>query len=85
MKSALLWLAREKHVPRHGASLMPAWEELRIQIKNRFVRWRLSSLMRFCSSNGIAPAEVDEVILDRFLRYRAQSGRPADDRSGRRL
>jgi hypothetical protein len=23
--------------------------------------------MRFCSANGIAPAEVDEVILGRFL------------------
>jgi hypothetical protein len=85
VRSALRWLAREKGIPRHGAPLTPAWEELRAQIKDRFVRWRLSSFIRFCSANGIAPAEVDEVILRRFLGYRAHSGTPADDRSGRRL
>jgi hypothetical protein len=84
-KSALLWLAREKDVPRHGAPLAPAWAKLRVRIKDRFARWKLSSFMRFCSANGIAPAEVDETVLERFKRYRAQSGRPADDASGRRL
>jgi hypothetical protein len=85
VKSALLWLAREKRIPRHGAPLTPAWEELRAQIKDRFVRWRLSAFMRFCSASGIAPAEVDEVVLERFLRYRAQSGAVTGDASGRRL
>jgi len=85
VKSALRWLAREKSIPEHGAPLTPAWEELRARIKDRFVRWRLSSFMRFCSASSIAPAEVDEVIVDRFMTYRAQSGTPADDRSGRRL
>ena len=55
------------------------------QIKDRFVRWRLSAFMRFCSANDIAPAEVDEVVLERFLRYRAQSGTVRGDASGRRL
>ena len=85
VKSALLWLARENRIPRHGAPLTPAWEELRTQIKDRFVRWRLSSFIRYCAANGIPPAEVDEITLERFLGYRAQSGRPADDRSGRKL
>jgi integrase len=85
LRSALRWLAREKGIPEHGARLTPAWEDLRTQIKDRFVRWRLSSFMRFCSANGLAPAEVDEVVVERFKGYRAQSGRPADDRSGRRL
>src|SRR5262245_8784507 len=85
VKSALRWLAREKDIPQHGAPLMAAWADLQAQISDRFVRWRLSSFMRFCSANGITPAEVDEVILGRFLGYRAQSGAPADDRSGRRL
>src|SRR5262249_38098622 len=53
-KSALLWLAREKGVPEHGAPLTPAWEQLRGRIRDRLVRWRLSSLMRFCSANSIA-------------------------------
>src|ERR1700747_1105909 len=35
VKSALLWLAREKRIPRHGAPLTPAWEDLRAQIKDR--------------------------------------------------
>jgi hypothetical protein len=85
VRSALLWLAREKRIPQHGAPLTPAWEELRAQIKDRFVRWRLSAFMRFCSASGIAPAEVDEVVLERFLRYRAQSGTVSGDASGRRL
>jgi hypothetical protein len=85
VKSALLWLAREKRIPSHGAPLMPAWKDLRDQIMDRFVRWQLSSFMRFCSANGIAPAEVDETILERFLGYRAQSGTVTGDASGRRL
>jgi Phage integrase family len=85
VKSALRWLAREKGIPEHGAALSPAWEALRAQIKDRFVRWRLSSFMRFCSASGIAPAEVDEIVLDRFRGYRAQSGTVTDDASGRRL
>jgi hypothetical protein len=85
VRSALLWLAREKCIPRHGAPLAPAWEELRAQINDPFVRWRLSAFMRFCSASGIAPAEVDEVVLERFLRYRAQSGTVSGDASGRRL
>src|SRR5262249_51619826 len=85
VKSALRWLAREKGIPEHGAPMAPAWEELRAQIRDRFVRWRLSSFMRFCSANGIAPPEVDERILERFLRYRAQSGTVTGDASGRRL
>jgi len=85
VKSALLWLAREKGIAAHGASLTPAWADLRVQIKDRFVRWRLSSFMRFCSATSIAPAEVDDIILERFIGYRAQSGAPADDRSGRRV
>src|SRR5215472_1868403 len=85
VRSALRWLAREKGIPQHGAPLMAAWADLQAQISDRFVRWRLSSFMRFCSANGIVPAEVDELILARFLGYRAHSGTPADDRSGRRL
>ena len=56
VKSTLLWLAREKGIPEHGAPMAPAWEELRAQIRDRFVRWRLSSFMRFCSANGYCAA-----------------------------
>jgi hypothetical protein len=78
-KRALLWLAREKGVPEHGAPLTPAWEALRTQIGDRLVRWRLSSFMRFCSASNIAPIEVDEAIIDRFMNYRSETGSSADD------
>jgi hypothetical protein len=78
VKSALFWLAREKGVPRHGAPLAPAWERLRDQLSDGGARSKLSSLMRFCSASNIAPSDVDEAVVDRFIDYRARTGRPAD-------
>jgi hypothetical protein len=78
-KSALLWLAREKGVPEHGAPLTAAWETLRAGIKDRLVRSRLSSMMRYCSANNVPPTEVDEAVVDRFVVYRSRCGKPADD------
>jgi integrase len=77
-KSALLWLAREKGIPEHGAPLLPEWQTLRVQIRDALVRSRLSSLMRFCSANNIMPMAVDEAVVDRFIAYRIQIGKPAD-------
>jgi integrase len=78
-KGALLWLAREKGIPEHGAPLAPAWEELRAKVGDGVARSRLSSLMRFCSAGNIAPVEVGEAVVDRFMDYRSQTGRPAKD------
>jgi integrase len=78
-KSALLWLAREKSIPEHGAPLTTAWEQLRIKIEDSLVRSRLSAFMRFCSANTIEPSNVDEGVVERFLAYRTQAGRPVDD------
>jgi integrase len=79
VKSALLWLAREKGVPTHGVPLAPTWELLRARVPDRLVRWRLSSLMRFCSASQIEPAEVNESVVDRFIAYRGQIGMSADN------
>ena len=79
VKAALLWLAREKGIPEHGAPLAPVWEALRAQISDRPVRSRLSSFMRFLSANNVAPEEVDEDSVDRFIEYRSQAGKPVDD------
>ena len=79
VKSALLWLAREKGIPEHGAPLTTPWEELRAKIRDGLVRWRLSSLMRFCSANNITPSEVDQTVVDRFMSYRSQIGTRFDD------
>ena len=78
-KSALLWLAREKAVPEHGAPLTVEWEARRVAAKDGVARSRLSSFMRYCSANDISPAEVDDVAVDRFVGYRARCGKPADD------
>jgi integrase len=77
-KSALLWLAREKGIPEHGAPLTRAWEELCGRISDALVRWRLSALMRFCSANEIAPSEVDEAVVDRLMAYRREVGKVSD-------
>jgi integrase len=84
VKSALLWLAREKGIPEHGAPLTASWEALRAKISNALIRMRLASLMRFCSASGIKPAEVDEAVVERFLAYRVSVGSRVDD-SFRRL
>jgi integrase len=75
-KAALLWLAREKCIPRHGAPLAPPWEALR-KLSNRIAWSKLSAFMRFCSASSIAPAEVDDAVVDRFVEYRARTGKPA--------
>jgi Phage integrase family len=76
-KAALLWLAREKGIPHHGAPLAPAWEGLRAKVGDAVARSRLSSFMRFCSANNIAPGDVDEAAVERFLEYRTRAGKPA--------
>jgi integrase len=78
-KSALLWLAREKGVPEHGAPLSPEWQRLQREVSDALVRSRLSSLMRFCSANRITPDEVDEAVVDRFMAYRRKAARTFDD------
>jgi hypothetical protein len=78
-KAALLWLAREKGIPEHGAPLALSWEQLRAGIPDRLVRSRLSSLMRYCSANGISPEQVDEAVVERFIEYRGQTGKAAND------
>src|SRR5271166_869802 len=36
-KSALLWLAREKGIPEHGAPLIPAWAQLKAKIDDPLI------------------------------------------------
>src|SRR6266704_2304431 len=68
-KSALLWFRKEKHLPGRGVRLAVEWERLRDQLRD-FRRKKLSSLMRYCSARGIAPAAVDEAVFDSFMSYR---------------
>jgi hypothetical protein len=78
-KRALLYLSKEKGIPEHGAPLTAEWEQLRAQVSDSLVRYRLSSLIRYCSANNVSPREVDETVVDRFVQYRNRCGKPADD------
>jgi hypothetical protein len=78
-KRALLHLSHEKGIPEYGAPLTADWEELRTQISDRLIRSRLSSIMRYCSANGVSPLEMDEAVLDKFVEYRNRCSKPADD------
>jgi integrase len=77
VKSALLYLARERGIPEYGAPPSPAWATLIGQIADALIRSRLSSFVRFCSANNIEPAPVDESTVDRFIDYRARCGKAA--------
>jgi integrase len=78
VKSALLYLAREKGIPQYGAPLTFAWQTLIRRIADALTRSRLSSFVRFCSASDIEPAAVDEITVDRFIDYRSRCGKPTD-------
>jgi hypothetical protein len=78
-KSALLWLAREKGVPRHGTPLTRPWERLWAALPKTRARYRLSSVIRYSSAKRFSPDDVDEAVVDGFMDYRRQRGMEADD------
>jgi hypothetical protein len=84
-KSALLWLANERGVPRYGIKPTPEWAHLLNGIKTNLVRWRIYAFARFCSANNISPEEVTEEIVDQFATYRETIGKPLDPASRRLL
>ena len=69
------WFAGAADVPKRGAALTPAWAALRTQVSAHLNRACLTPLMRFCSASGIAPPEVSEAVIDRFMDYRAEHTR----------
>jgi integrase len=73
VRAALLWFAAERGVPSRGMPLTPAWEQLRGRLPDRRARSVMSSLMRYCSARGIAPAAVDEAVIDTYMHYRAET------------
>jgi integrase len=58
--------------------ISPAWNGLWREIGNTRARYRLSSLIRYCSANSLAPADIDEAIVDRLMDYRRRCGLRAD-------
>ena len=48
-------------------------------------RKRLSGLARYCSAAKIAPVDVNEEVLDTYMRYRGETTRLAANKAARRV
>jgi hypothetical protein len=84
-KAALIWFAKENDVLPHGVPLSPAWDRLRVQLKDPSTRYRLMPLMRFCSGVHIEPEAVNEAVIDRYMDHRAHTTTRASDAASRRI
>jgi hypothetical protein len=84
VKAALLWFGKETGVPSRGAPLARDWQTLRNGLADRRRRAGLSALMRYCSANNIPPTAVDEGVINRFMRYRADTTSLAANDAARR-
>jgi len=84
VRAALLWFGNEQGVPSRGMPFTPDWQLLHQQLSDRRARSVLSSPMRYCSARGIAPAAVDETVIDGYMRYRAETTALASDAAARR-
>ena len=84
-RAALLLFAQEKNLPKTGAPLMPVWVALSAQIPDPNRRKRLSGLFRYCSAAMIAPEDVNEEVLDDYMRYRGETTRLAANAAVRRV
>jgi integrase len=85
VRAALLWFAQEKNLPKAGAPLMPAWATLMDKVADLNRRKRLSGFVRYCSAAKIAPADVNEEVLDTYMRYRSETTRLAANKAARRV
>ena len=83
-RAALRWFAEKEHLPSRGVPLTDEWQGLRKGLSDRRTRAGLSSLMRYCSARKIDPASVDEVVLDAYMRYRAETTSLASGGAARR-
>src|SRR5262249_31751826 len=70
VRGALRWFAKEESLPSRGAPLSADWARLRDRIADRRTRAHLSSPMRFWSSKGLRPEEVNEIGLGACISYR---------------
>jgi hypothetical protein len=84
VRAALRWFAQNEHVPSRGVPFTDEWQVLRQGLSDQRTRANLSSLMRYCSARGIQPASVDEVVLDAYMHYRAETTSLASGGAARR-
>jgi hypothetical protein len=84
-RAALMWFAGVNNLPKRGTILSPSWTSLNAKIPEKFRRKRLSGLIRYASAKGIEPEEVNEEVLDDYMRYRAETTALAANSAARRL
>jgi hypothetical protein len=83
-RAALMWFGKQKGLPSRGLPLTADWDVLRRKLTDTRSRSVLSSLMRYCSAQEIAPGTVDDAVLDHYMRYRAETTALATDSAARR-
>jgi integrase len=83
-KAALFWFRGEQGLTRRGAPLMPAWQQLRRRLEDPSRLAKLSGLIRYCSLKGIAPAAIDEAVVEAYMAYRKETTALAVDNKARR-
>ncbi len=83
-KRALYWFQKENDLPKRGAPLMPEWRALRRQLTDLSRQGRLSGLIRYCGMKGIVPKDVNDIVVDDYMRYRGKTTALATDTKARR-
>jgi integrase len=83
-RAALMWFGEEKNVAIYGTPLTAPWALLSGLIPDGNRRKRLSGLMRHCSALAVEAIDVNEEILDEYMRYRAETTALATDAAARR-
>jgi len=84
VRAALLWFSKERNIPSRGAPLSQNWQILWSSVVDLRCRSRLSSLMRYCSAQGVAPDAVDDATIEAYIGYRAATTALATDAAARR-
>jgi len=69
IRSDLLFALRHLGLAGRGTYLQamsPAWKALWLQLPDKYARTSMSRLLRFCSGQGIQPADVTDNVMDAF-------------------
>ena len=74
LRAAIRHVRKAGGLPRSGTPLLQVWEELYEVLPSIRLKRGLSGFVRFCSANGIAPEEVSDALVDRFIDYRMEAG-----------
>jgi integrase len=82
VKACLSWFAGAKNLPEHGMVLAPTWAALRGKVPHDLRR--LSGLIRYASAKAIDPNDVNEEVLDGYMKYRSETTALASDDAARR-